>query len=181
MDLLYSVEANIKARVLTLASVIGLPIGANAADSHISLDKNHQLLFSCKSGRKEAYLVERTSGFGKSGGVQYISISGGKPEFIFPGAPDASGDVFKFSRRGYAGGGEYHITFKNGPYTYVMYDKNTTSDNRSLPNIISGIVVLNGEKVISKRLCKIGATGNMTPSARVALKSESFSQLHGIP
>src|SRR5258708_35114183 len=97
--------------------------------------KTDQVLVVCKSGNKEAYLLRRKSNSVKNAGIQYLSISNGRLEFVLPNTPDISGNTFKFSRRGYSGGGEYHITFRNGPYSYVIYDKNTVADNRSLPNI----------------------------------------------
>ncbi|WP_175946515.1 hypothetical protein [Burkholderia pyrrocinia] len=60
-------------------------------------------------------------------------------------------DVFYFSNRPYAGGGEAHIRFSRLGYTYYLYDKTVKTDEG--PTFSAGVVVYKGKKKISNLVC----------------------------
>lgn len=162
---------------LSVAYTIALPITSASA----ATPAGDELLFKCTTGAKGAFLYARKGPDGQPLGPQYVSTSSGKPEFTYPATPDRTRAVFGFSRRGFAGGGEYHVTFHNGPYTYIVWDKTTVADNQSLPDFKSGVIVLQGGKLVANRRCKDEREAHISTSARTYMKAEPFTEVQGIP
>lgn len=58
-------------------------------------------------------------------------------------------------RTGYSGGGELQAVFRNGPWTYVVYERaiRTSFSGRSEPRFEAGVDVLRSDRTVSRRRC----------------------------
>jgi hypothetical protein len=58
-------------------------------------------------------------------------------------------------RTGYSGGGELQAVFRNGPWTYVVYERTirTSFSGRSEPRFEAGVDVLRSDRTVSRRRC----------------------------
>ncbi len=99
-------------------------------------------------------------------GHKIVSICGvgGRATYYYgvPGKVEMSSQALSFAERAYSGGGETQISFRNGAYSYVVYDKTVrtsfSSDAHNDPDFSSGLVVEKGGKVLSAKTCASDAT-----------------------
>lgn len=64
--------------------------------------------------------------------------------------------VFYFSNTPYAGGGESHVRFSRGGYTYYMYDKTVKTDDGPVSS--AGVVVYQNDKKMGNLICNNDAS-----------------------
>ena len=140
-----------------------LVLGAAACAAEPSLCGGGETpLFTCPVGKK----------------VVSICGSGGKATYHFgrPGRVEMSSDALSFAETAFSGGGETQISFRNGAYIYIVYDKTTrtsfSSDGHHDPDFSSGLVVQKSGKTISALACGTDAT--ISPDASRVIKAGSF-------
>jgi len=86
------------------------------------------------------------------------------------------GRVFHFSNTPYAGGGEAHIRFSVGKYTYFLYDK--TIKTESGHDFSAGVVVYRDQVKVSNKVCdndasiRENAYSNLTKEEYEDIKSK---------
>ncbi len=94
-------------------------------------------------------------------GHKVVSICGGdgKASYYFgvPGKVEMSSQALSFAERGFSGGGETQVSFRNGAYSYVVFDKTVrtsfSSGGQNDPESSSGLVVLKGGRAVSSSVC----------------------------
>jgi hypothetical protein len=99
-------------------------------------------VFTCSIGKKTVSVTRA------DGRLTYHYGTGTKDEMSIVGIP-ASGNVFQMAQR-YAGM-EYQLRFRNGDYSYIVYDNE--GNNRVGAAATSGLVIMKGTKQISYRSC----------------------------
>ena len=114
-------------------------------------------LFSCPVGHK---LVS-------------ICNADGKLTYYFgtPGKIEMSSQALFRAERGFSGGGETQISFRNDSYTYTIYDKTTrtsfSADAHNDPQFTSGLFIQKDGKTISTTECGSDATIPATVSSAI--------------
>jgi hypothetical protein len=90
--------------------------------------------------------------------------------------PRTQGGVgaFKFSSTLYAGGGEAHVHFDNGGYSYFIYDKNVKESDGGV-NSMAGILVKKGAKTVADMQCENSAS--IRPEAYELLLKEEYRDI----
>lgn len=86
---------------------------------------------------------------------------------------DRRGKVFHFSSTHYAGGGEAHIRFAGGGYTYFLYDKTVKTEDGS--DFSAGIIVYKGNINIATYVCTNDAS--IRQSAYLIIKEEGYKDI----
>jgi hypothetical protein len=99
-------------------------------------------VFTCSIGKKTVSVTRADSR------LTYHYGTKNKDEVSIVGIP-ASGNVFQMAQR-YAGM-EYQLRFRNGDYSYIVYDNE--GNNRVGAAATSGLVIMKGTKQISYRSC----------------------------
>jgi hypothetical protein len=99
-------------------------------------------VFTCSIGKKTVSVTRA------DGRLTYHYGTANKDEMSIVGIP-ASGNVFQMAQR-YAGM-EYQLRFRNGDYSYIVYDNE--GNNRVGAAATSGLVIMKGTKQISYRSC----------------------------
>ena len=116
-------------------------------------------MFVCPVGRKLVSVC------GQGGKATYRYGSSGKVEL--------SSQALTMAERSFSGGGETQVYFRNGPFTYLVYDKTVrtsfSSNGRHDPDFTSGLVVLKEGHVVSSKQCGTDASisaaaGRMMPT-----------------
>jgi hypothetical protein len=79
-----------------------------------------------------------------------------KIDLEMTGTSTSNDGVFFFSNVPYAGGGEAHIRFSRGDYTYYLYDKTVKTEDG--PVFSAGIAIYHGTKKISNPVCENDAS-----------------------
>ncbi|MEX3786341.1 hypothetical protein [Paraburkholderia sp. BR14374] len=109
--------------------------------------ENESVIFNCELHSSTASLCEAKD-------AKVLTYRYGKEEKIELEISDAGfkrGNIFHFSDVPYSGGGEAHIRFSRGGYTYYLYDK--TVKTESGPQFSAGIVIYRGIRRIGDRIC----------------------------
>jgi hypothetical protein len=99
-------------------------------------------VFTCSIGKKTVSVTRADSR------LTYHYGTKDNDEMSIVGIP-ASGNVFQMAQR-YAGM-EYQLRFRNGDYSYIVYDNE--GNNRVGAAATSGLVIMKGTKQISYRSC----------------------------
>jgi hypothetical protein len=99
-------------------------------------------VFTCSIGKK---MVSVTRADGR---LTYHYGTGNKDEMSIVGIP-SSGNVFQMTQR--FAGMEYQLRFRNGEYSYIVYD--SEGNGRVGAAATSGLVIMQGTKQISDRSC----------------------------
>lgn len=110
--------------------------------STVRADGGSTTLFTCSIGKKTVSVTQA------DGRLTYHYGTGGNDEMSIVGIP-ASGNVFQMAQR-YAGL-EYQLRFKNGDYSYIVY--NNEGNSRVGAAATSGLVIMQGTKQIADRSC----------------------------
>ena len=110
--------------------------------STIHAEGTSTTVFICSIGKK---MVSVTRADGR---LTYHYGTGNKDEMSIVGIP-SSGNVFQMTQR--FAGMEYQLRFKNGEYSYIVYD--SEGNGRVGAAATSGLVVMQGTKQISDRSC----------------------------
>ena len=113
-----------------------LPILITAAVS-----PSEHTVFTCRIGDRVAMVVREGSN------LAYRSIRRGGLELQIP---DGS-----YAREGFSGGGELQAIFKNGPWTYVVFERTirTNFTGPNTPSFEAGVDVLRPGRVVARRRC----------------------------
>ncbi len=98
-------------------------------------------------------------------GHKVVSICGGdgKASYYFgvPGKVEMSSQALSFAERGFSGGGETQVSFRNGAYSYVVFDKTVrtsfSAGGHNDAESTSGLVVKKNGKEISAMTCATDA------------------------
>lgn len=122
------------------ASAEGLCIGAESA------------LFNCDLQNGTASLCESNN----DGTLTYRNGTRSEINLEISDVGKCGEKVFYLSDASYAGGGEAHIRFQNGKYSYFLYDRTVKTEDG--PEFIAGIAVYREDKKIANLLCKNDAS-----------------------
>lgn len=93
----------------------------------------------------------RTATVGRNGSnLVYRSIRRGRTELQVP--------YGRYAQEGFSGGGELQAAFRSGSWTYVVYERTvrTNFHGTNDPGFESGVDVLRGSRVVSRRRCVEG-------------------------
>jgi hypothetical protein len=110
--------------------------------STVHAEGSSTTVFTCSIGKKTVSVTRADSR------LTYHYGTKNKDEMSIVGIP-ASGNVFQMAQR-YAGM-EYQLRFRNGDYSYIVYDNE--GNNRVGAAATSGLVIMKGTKQISYRSC----------------------------
>ncbi len=110
--------------------------------SAVHAEGTSTMVFTCSIGKKTVSVTHA------DGRLTYHYGTGGNDEMSIVGIP-ASGNVFKMSQR--FAGMEYQLRFKNGDYSYIVYD--SEGNGRVGAAATSGLVIMQGTKQIAERPC----------------------------
>lgn len=77
----------------------------------------------------------------------YRSLQRGRIELQIPGGT--------YAQEGFSGGGELQAIFRNGPWTYVVYERTVRTDfnGANSPSFEAGVDVLRNGRVVSRQRC----------------------------
>lgn len=114
--------------------------------------KNETVIFNCDLKKSVSSLCKME----KNGTLAYRNGAEEKNDLEVSGDGPDQHSVFYFSNIAYAGGGEAHIRFSRGGYSYYLYDKTVKADEGV--NFSAGIVVYRGNKKISNVICQNDAS-----------------------
>lgn len=116
------------------------------------------VIFHCAIGRK---MVSVCGGRGTPR-AQYRFGTPGDIELAFPG-PGQSG--LTWAREMYSGGGALQIRFANGGYDYAVYSRTVRTGfrGRNNPSFSDGLMVRQGNRLISNRACTTPIRGDAEP------------------
>ena len=110
--------------------------------SAVHAEGNSTTVFTCSIGKKTVSVTHA------DGRLTYHYGTGINDEMSIVGIP-ASGNVFQMTQR--FAGMEYQLRFKNGEYSYIVY--NGEGSGRVGAAATSGLVIMQGTKQISDRPC----------------------------
>jgi hypothetical protein len=110
--------------------------------STVHAEGSSTTVFTCSIGKKTVSVTRADSR------LTYHYGTKNKDEMSIVGIP-ASGNVFQMAQR-YAGM-EYQLRFRNGDYSYIVYD--SEGNGRVGAAATSGLVIMKGTKQISYRSC----------------------------
>jgi hypothetical protein len=110
--------------------------------STVHAEGSSTTIFTCSIGKKTVSVTHADDR------LTYHYDIGIKDEMSIIGTP-TSGNVYKMSQR--FAGLEYQIRFRNGEYSYIVYDNE--GNNRVGATATSGLVIMRGTKQISERSC----------------------------
>jgi hypothetical protein len=136
---------------------------------------------ACQTSEEQVFLChakEKTAAicYAKSSGLfTYRFFRGEKLEMIYPSDSATSGrDAFRFSSTPYSGGGEAHIRFRVGDYTYLIYDRNFRQPDGGLDSA-NGVAVRMGSNTVAHLRCDNDAS--IAQQAYNFMPKESFEEL----
>jgi hypothetical protein len=100
-----------------------------------------QTVFACRIGAQTATVVRAGSS------LVYRSVRRGRVELEVPHG--------RYAQEGFSGGGELQAAFRNGPWTYVVYERTvrTGFHGTNDPSFEAGVDVLRGGRVVSRGRC----------------------------
>ena len=113
-------------------------------------------------------------------GRKLVSVCGQADKATYrygsPGKVELSSQALTTAERSFSGGGETQIYFKNGQFTYLVYDKTARTSfspsGQNDPGFTSGLVVLKNGRVVSPRKC--GADASVSAIAGRIIPSGGF-------
>lgn len=108
--------------------------------STVQAEGNSATLFTCSIGKKTVSVTNA------DGRLTYHYGTGSNDEMSIVGIP-ASGNVFQMAQR--FAGMEYQLRFRNGDYSYIVY--NSEGSGRVGASASSGLMIMQGTKQISDR------------------------------
>jgi len=149
-------------------SIFGLALAVSAHAEGLCTS-NETAVFNCELKKSVSSLCQST----ENGILTYRNGLDGKINFQISGNNEGKKDVFYFSNRPYAGGGEAHIRFSRLGYTYYLYDKTVKTDDG--PTFSAGIAVYKGEKKISNSACNNNAS--IRSSAYQSISREMYRSI----
>lgn len=145
---------------------------------------HEEAVFACATPKGLAYvcgippegLSSRDAQYAAPVTIQYRFGRPGKVEFVYPQTTTPPEKTFKFSSVAYSGGGEAHLSFENGGYEYILYDRMIAGDwdnkGHRAHTFNTGVLVRKGGRVMSNLRCT-GAGDTMRAPA-YALPKEPF-------
>jgi hypothetical protein len=152
-----------KAMIVTgLVALIALGLTSTGHAEGISTT-----VFTCSIGKKMVSVTQT------DGRITYHYGTGIKDEMSIIGKP-ALGNVFQMSQR--FAGMEYQIRFRNGEYSYIVYD--SEGNGRVGAAASSGLVIMRGTKRISDRACTRFTEFAVSPdSLRIPEDTDAYSAM----
>jgi hypothetical protein len=137
-------------------------------------------VFACRFKGHELALCGSNPYSATTGYLQYRSLRGGKLDLVFPAQPGPAGRTFLFSRRSYSGGGQYHIRFASGGFDYYLFNLSTSEPSGDGVHRdhfdMDGVVVRQGERRVSQRVCDDDRTSNIDYRVYTNLAEETFDE-----
>lgn len=114
--------------------LLALLIAAAASSSE-------RTVFACRIGDRTGAVVRNEAS------LVYRSVRRGRVELQVPHG--------RYAQEGFSGGGELQAAFRNGPWTYVVYERTvrTSFHGTNDPSFEAGVDVLRGSRVVSRRRC----------------------------
>ncbi len=109
-------------RLSSTALIFALPMVALAGQQSLC-SASEQVLFSCHTDKKVASLCASKRFTRNSGYIQYRFGTKNLIEFKYPQTLSTPNNHFYYYDVGYSRGWEDHISFKNGRYKYIVYEK----------------------------------------------------------
>ncbi|HEY5412836.1 MAG TPA: hypothetical protein VIJ94_19120 [Caulobacteraceae bacterium] len=110
--------------------------------STVHAEGSSTTIFACSIGKKTVSVTRA------DGRLTYHYGIGIKDEMSIVGIP-TSGNVLQMTQR--FAGMEYQLRFRNGEYSYIVYD--SEGNSRVGATASSGLVIMQGTKQISDRSC----------------------------
>lgn len=142
---------------------------------------NEQIIFSCSIKTRIASLCASTPFTKDTGNMQYRFGTRSHIDFQFPPTPSEQGKHFHLSSTSYGGGGETHLSFINGGFEYIIYERTTKSEEDRegvRPTIFSaGVFVRKGSGQTAKYKCSKNESAGINAIVYDALPTESFKPL----
>ncbi|WP_429443925.1 hypothetical protein [Paraburkholderia sp. 40] len=130
---------------------------------------NEMIVFNCQSNRSTASLCKEMGG----DALTYRHGKMNRIDLEVSAVGLRKKEKFYFSSIPYSGGGEAHIRFFNGGYTYFLYDKTVRVDEG--PEFSSGIVVYRHGRKISQETCNNDAS--IQHAAYSEIKKEEYMDI----
>jgi hypothetical protein len=117
-----------------------------------------KVIFSCDTANAKVISLCSSSTLTSSDGyLQYRFGPAGKPEFVYPATREHPGKYFQLGTLMYSGGGGEFLKFRNGEYTYIVFDGIGKGWEKA------GVVVSKSEKRIAYLPCKGAGQFEMAP------------------
>jgi hypothetical protein len=144
-------------------------------------EPNETVLFNCQVRTGTGSLCATKKLATQSAQILYRFGSRRCLQMTFPTNSDTTNRSISASYMQIPGGGESHVTFTRGGYSYVLYDAmynvegNHQGDRKKLMR--TGIAVLRGRTIISDRACTNDAI--MDWSVHEVLPTEEFQYFNG--
>jgi hypothetical protein len=177
------VRAFLSLCVIGLAIGINVPSRAQMVPSVVTslCEPQETVLFNCQVRTGIGSLCATKKTATRSAQTFYRFGSRRRLQMTFPTSNDATNPSISASYVDIPGGGQSHVTFTRGGYSYVLYDAmynvEGKKDSESRKLMRTGIAILRGRTVISDRAC-IGDT-KMDWSVHELLPTEQFQYFNG--
>lgn len=106
-----------------------------------AVSPSEHTVFTCRISERVAMVVREGSN------LAYRSVRRGGLELQIPGG--------SYAQEGFSGGGELQAIFRNGPWTYVVYERTirTNFTGPNTPSFEAGTDVLRRGRVVARRHC----------------------------
>ena len=106
-------------------------------------------------------------------GVKQVAVCGGEGGAIYrfgrPGHVDLHATGLGYAEKAYSGGGETQISFAQGGYRYIVFDRTVrtgfAADGHNDTQFSAGLVLKHGDTTISTMLCTTDASIAATATA----------------
>lgn len=142
---------------------------------------SEQIAFSCIAKMHIVSLCASTPFTSETGDMQYRFGTKSHIEFQFPQVPSAQGKEFHLSSISYGGGGETHLSFTNGRFKYIIYDRTTKGkeDREGVrpTSFSAGVFVRKGSKKTVHYRCNSNEEAGIRAFIYNVLPMEPFERL----
>jgi hypothetical protein len=139
-----------KIYMLVVSTTIAAIMIPQARADGVCGDSN-SLIFDCQLPGSTVVLCLSS----QTGAVTYRASSSGKTDMLISSL-DQKDARFLFSSAPNVGGGEAHIRFSNGEYTYILYDRTVRTVDGA--DSSAGVVVYRKTKKIANLICENDAS-----------------------
>lgn len=144
-----------------------------------------QIAFSCSVKTHIVSLCAFTPSIKDMENMQYRFGTNSNTEFQFPQIPLAHGKQFHLSSTSYGGGGETHLSFTNGRFEYIIYERTTKGeedqDGVRPTSFNAGVLVRKGKKRVAHHRCNSNENAGISTFIYNVLPMEPFERLdHGV-
>jgi len=117
-----------------------------------------KVIFSCATTNAKVISLCSSSSLTSSDGyLQYRFGPADRPELVYPATREHPSKHFQFGTQIYSGGGAEFLKFRNGEYTYIVFDAMGKAWEKA------GVVVSKSEKRIAYLPCEGAGQFEMAP------------------